>query len=159
MQCYFSVEKVSERKEWPKIRSERSSASYTNAWKKVLGRRSGLRPSIKELLERRFGAFRHKKCPCLYVYSELNEDNRYGSVGSHCQKMHKISKLCTGFCEMSMKNTSKLPDPTRWASVAILKQWGTEAWLAKRLIIRKSVREWNCRQENFVQKLSYTFFW
>jgi hypothetical protein len=43
----FSFEKVLERKEWPKIWSERGGVSYSNAWKKG----SGLRPSRIELLE------------------------------------------------------------------------------------------------------------
>jgi hypothetical protein len=37
--------------------------SYTNARKKVVEGRSGLRPSEKELTERRTGAYHHKNIP------------------------------------------------------------------------------------------------
>jgi hypothetical protein len=38
--------------------------------KKVPERRSGLRPSEKELPERRFGAFRHKNTPGITIILE-----------------------------------------------------------------------------------------
>jgi hypothetical protein len=49
----FLLKEVPERKEWPKIRSERSGVSYTNQGKKNPGRRSFLCISEKELPERR----------------------------------------------------------------------------------------------------------
>jgi hypothetical protein len=62
------LKNVPERKEWPKIRSEKIGVSYTNAKKKGPQRHSGLRPSKKEHPERRSGAYRHKNTPVLYIF-------------------------------------------------------------------------------------------
>jgi hypothetical protein len=64
----FLKKEVPERKQWPKIPSEGGDVTCINARKnKVPERRSGLRPSKKELPKRRSGAFLHRNTPG-YMY-------------------------------------------------------------------------------------------